>query len=173
MSGPAINCWAMRTWSADRRRGLEMMDAATADVPPTTRIILVADREGDIFEVFLHATETGRDVLVRAAWDRRLGEPRGSLGAAVAAQPVLGPWTVTVPRHDDAPSRTAIVTLRRARVTLRPPPHRRAEPVTAPTVTTVWVREDTPPAGTSPIDWMLLTPWPVEDRTAADTGVRS
>ena len=35
----------------ESRRWLDLMDAATADVPPTTRVIMVADREGDVFDV--------------------------------------------------------------------------------------------------------------------------
>jgi len=77
---------------------MDLMDAATADVPSTARVILVADREADIFDVFSHATATGRDVLVRAAWDRRLEEPAGHLWTTLAAQPVLGTLTVAVPR---------------------------------------------------------------------------
>lgn len=156
----------------ESRRWVDWMDAATADIPPTTRVIMVADREGDVFDVFGHAVETGRDVLVRAAWDRRLVDPAGYLWATVAAQPVLGTLTVAVPRHDHAPTRLAAVTLRRARVTLRPPPHRRAEHLAAPTVTAVWVREERPPEATPPIEWMLLTTLPVEDLAAAETVVR-
>lgn len=121
----------------DSRRGIDVRDAATVDLPPTTRVIMVADRERDLIDVFVHAIETGRDVLIRAAWDRRLVEPTGYLWTALAAQPVLGRSTVGVPRHDNAPTRTAVVTRRRARVTLRPPPHRRAEPLPAPPVTAV------------------------------------
>jgi hypothetical protein len=46
----------------ESRRGLEGMDAATADVPATTRVILVADRDADRFAGFCHATKTGRAV---------------------------------------------------------------------------------------------------------------
>ncbi|MCY0880268.1 MAG: hypothetical protein OWU84_15195, partial [Firmicutes bacterium] len=148
------------------------MARATADGPPTTQVIMVADREGEVFEVFCHATETGREVRVRAAWNRRRVEPAGSWWATVAAQPVLGTWTLAVPRHDEAPPRTAVVTLRRARVTLRPPPHRRAEPLAAPTVTAVWVREERPPEATPPIEWRLLTTLPMEDLAAAETVMR-
>jgi len=43
----------------DSRRGLDLMDAATADVLLATRVILVADREADIFDGLGHATEPG------------------------------------------------------------------------------------------------------------------
>ncbi len=156
------------------------MDADTADIPSTTRVILVADWEGDVFDVFCHAVESGRDVLVRAAWDRRLVKPRGSLGATVAAPPVLGTVTVAVPRHDDASSRTVVVSRRRARrdrdhavPPLRPPPPRRAEHLAAPTVTAVWEREERPPEAAPPLERMLLTALPVEDLAAADPNAKS
>jgi len=156
----------------DSRRGIDLRNVATADLPPTPRVILVADREADLIDVFVHATQRGHDAILRAAWDRRCVEPAGYLWATVAAQPVLGTLDVVVPRHDDGPSRTAVVTLRCARVTLRPPPHRRAEHLPAPSVTAVWVREASPPEGTPPIEWMLLTTLPVEDLTMAETVVR-
>jgi hypothetical protein len=129
-------------------------------------------READLIDVFVHATPTGHDVVVRAAWDRRCVEPAGDLWATVAAHPVRGSGAVAVPRHDDAPSRPAVVTLRSARVTLRPPAHRRAEHLAAPTVTAVWGREASPPDSTPPLDGLLLTTLPVDDLTAAETVVR-
>lgn len=81
----------------ESRRWIDLMDAATAEVPPTTRAILVADCESDIFDVFCHAIQTGRDVLIRAAWDRHLVEPAGPVWAALARQPILGTVTVPVP----------------------------------------------------------------------------
>lgn len=101
----------------ESRRWIDLMDEATAGLPATTRVIMVADRESDLIDVFVHATATGRDVLIRAAWDRLLVEPAGYLWATVAAQPVLGTVAVAVPRHDDGPGRTAVVTPRHA-----PPP---------------------------------------------------
>lgn len=96
-AGVPLGLWGGRTWvrppaskdshrthnhrplaAKESRRWIDLMDAATADRPPTPRVIMVADRERDIVAVFLHATQTGRDVLIRAAWDRRLGEPAGS-----------------------------------------------------------------------------------------------
>ncbi|MCY0877994.1 MAG: hypothetical protein OWU84_03485 [Firmicutes bacterium] len=50
----------------ESRRGADGMEAAAADIPPTTQVIMVADREGDVFDVLGHV-ETGREVLARAA----------------------------------------------------------------------------------------------------------
>jgi hypothetical protein len=70
-----------------------------------------------------------------------VAEPAGHWWAPLVVQPVFGTGTIAVPQHDEAPPRTAVGTLRRARVTLRPPLHRRAEPLPAPTAPAVWVHE--------------------------------
>jgi hypothetical protein len=148
----------------ESRRWLDVMDAATTDVPPTTRVIRVVAREGTVCEMVGHATETDRAVL-----DRRLVE-LARYRWATAAQPVLGTVPLVGPRHDDAPARTAVVLLRGACVTLR---SHRAEHLPSPTATAVWVREELLPAGTLPREWMRLTTWPMEDLTPAETVVRS
>jgi hypothetical protein len=139
------------------------MDAA--DLPPTPRVIRVADRGGTVFDVLGPAGATGRDVLVRAAGDHRVVQSGRSLGATAAAQSVLGPWTVCClgTRHPFADGRPAAPA----------PTHRRAEPRVAPTVATVGVREETPLERTAPLAWLRLTPWPGEARTSADTVGRS
>ncbi len=80
-----------------------MRDAASADLPATTRVLRVADRDGDVFDVLGPARDTGRDVLIRAAWDRRLVEPEGSWGATGAAQPVLSPRPAAEPPSPSLP----------------------------------------------------------------------
>lgn len=53
--------------------------------PSTTQVIGGDDREGDVFDIVVHAVETDRDVLIRAAWDRRLVESAGAWWTTVAA----------------------------------------------------------------------------------------
>jgi hypothetical protein len=48
-----------------------------ADLPSTTRVIVVAARESDIVDVFGHAMASGRDLLLRAARDGRWLEMGG------------------------------------------------------------------------------------------------
>ena len=53
------------------------------------------------------------------------------------------------------------MTVRAARVDLKPPDRvgRKLPPVT---VNAVWIREESPPAGVKPIEWLLLTSLPVD-----------
>ena len=153
-------------------RWLRVMEAATDDIPATTRVIMVADRESDIIDLVIRAKDTHHDLLIRAAWNRRLTAPEGYLWPILEQQPALGTVTMTVPRHDDAPSRDATLTLRTRQISLKPPKHRGAEPLPSPTVTAVLAQEENPPEDCAPIEWMLLTTLSVQPFADAATGLR-
>lgn len=160
------------TEDKESARWLNMLATSTEALPPTTRVVTVADREADIFDFFLEAVELQRDLLVRAAWDRRLREPDGYLWDAAEQAEVVGTLTITVPRADDRPSRTANLELRTARVQLRPP-HKRSSKVLPPVVlSAVLAREANPPTGQAPIEWLLLTTQLVSSVAEASDCVR-
>ena len=59
---------------------------------PDTRLVYVADREGDIVELMRRARDLGHpaDWLIRSKHDRSLGKGAGKLSAALQEVPVLG-----------------------------------------------------------------------------------
>jgi hypothetical protein len=124
---------------------------------PQSHFVSVGDREADVYDLFLVERPAGVDLLVRAAWDRRVEHPEKYLWATVAAQPVVATLTVQVPRRDQQPARTATLTVRFGAVSLRPPIHRQAEKLPKVKVWAVYVVEEHPPAGLPPIEWLLLT----------------
>ncbi len=129
---------------------------------PTTSFVSVGGREADVFDFFLVARPPGVELLVRAAWDRRVdAAPQPHLWAAVEAAPEIGRLTITVPRKPGQPARTARLAVRFQPATLRPPRHRTAEHLPAVPVVAVLVREIAPPADAAPIEWLLLTTLPV------------
>jgi len=129
-------------------------------IPASTKVVMVGDRESDIYEVISLGLE-GYDFLIRAAWNRRLNQSDDYLWRAVENAPVLGSKSIVVPRRDEKPERTATVTLRSATVTISPPRHRKKEKLSAPAVNALLIRELAPPAGIEPIEWLLLTTLPV------------
>lgn len=137
-------------------RWIDMTKEVRNTVPDSTRVIMVGDRESDIFDLFLLAA-SHHDFLVRAAWDRRLHDSEEYLWHAVESNPILGRTTVKIPRADDRPERMALLTLQVATVTLRTPPHRKKENLQPPTLTALLVREESSPNDEEPIEWMLLT----------------
>jgi hypothetical protein len=124
---------------------------------PQTHLVSVGDREADVYDLFVAERAEGVDLLVRAAWDRRVAHEERYLWATVRAQPVAEILPVHVPRQGEQAARTAVLTLRFAAVELCPPGHRRAERLPSVTIWAVHVVEDYPPAGVEPLEWLLLT----------------
>jgi hypothetical protein len=130
-----------RRWLA----GAEMAAEQLASV--ATQVIVVSDREGDIYPMFARRPD-GVDLVVRAAHDRVLAEG-GNLFSVAAQWPQLGTAQVKVqPRRPGDKGRTATVTVKAGIVTLKRPrsaPDRR-EPRTL-TLALVEVREAAAPKG--------------------------
>lgn len=143
---------------------------AVAQQVPSTQIISISDREGDIYECFVEAAEASgprADWIIRACQDRSLPERSeetqefDKLWETVAATVPLGRLRVRLPRSGRGPAREATLTMRAARVDLRPP-QRVGRNLPVASVNAVLVREESPPPGVEPIEWLLLTDLPVE-----------
>jgi len=127
-----------------------------------TRVVSVGDREADLYELFVEAVqaEGGADVLVRAERTRRMTSEERHLWAHMEEVPVAGELILKVPRRGNQPAREARMRLRHAQVTLKAP--RRKPELPAVTLWAVWSREEDPPEGVRPLEWMLLTSVPTE-----------
>jgi len=129
---------------------------------PHLHLVNIADREADIFDFFLHAEKLSIDLLVRAAWNRRVDQPEKYLWDHMKTVPVSGNLCLTVPRKKGQPPREAILSIRYDRVSLKPPKHRSKEKNLKPiTLWAIWAHEEHPPKGVEPISWMLLTTIPI------------
>lgn len=140
---------------------------------PNTQVVCVSDSEGDIYECF-HAGV--REDAPRAEWivranhvDRALAEENKNLLQLLACQVPLGKMTVQVSQrgaslNDDRKrqqlreGRTAEVTVRSVRTLLNAPQRSKLTPVY---VNAILVREEHPPEGEEPIEWLLLTSLPI------------
>lgn len=124
---------------------------------PKTQFVSIGDREADVYDLFLADRPKGVDLLVRAAWNRKVAHPEGYLWDVVATQPISTRLSVGVPRRQDQKARTASLALRFCRVSLCPPRHRAQEQLPPVEVWAVHVLEEAPPSGTDPIEWLLLS----------------
>jgi hypothetical protein len=125
-------------------------------------VTVIADREGDIYEEFaLKPDEV--ELLIRAAQDRALAGG-GRLFGATEAAPELGRTKVALPAAPGRPAREAVLALRTCRVAIGRPRTRTAAAglPEAVELALVEAREVTPPAGTAPAHWRLLTTHRVE-----------
>lgn len=138
-----------------------------------TQVVSVGDREADVYELFELALRRGDHphLLVRAQQDRRVEGGQKHLWDTVEAQKVAGYQRVQASRHRGHAARVAHVAVRFAEVQLRPPKNRSSnrEPLR------VWAilgREDEPPPGVEPLEWMLLTTMPVQNGEEASEKLR-
>jgi hypothetical protein len=142
---------------------LEACEKWAAQCPETT-LVNVADREGDLYELFARAQEAGEQarvrLLVRSRHNRKLADGQGRLlWETVAAESPAGSLKVRVGRKGEQPARLVTLSVRFRQVML-PAPGRKAG---GPSVL-VWAieaREEHPPKGVGPIRWQLLTTMPV------------
>ena len=97
-----------------------------------TRVVSVADREGDLFEL-LHASQRpeAADILVRAQHSRQLADGGGRLMEHLDAQPWSAELEHHIPHRGNQAARTARMAVRFDRVTLAPPKSKRALPAPA------------------------------------------
>jgi Transposase DNA-binding/Transposase Tn5 dimerisation domain len=131
--------------------GYERVAEIAAEMP-ATRLVYIADREGDIRALMDRAAELGHpaDWLIRCLHNRTLAEG-GKLWAELEQAPVLGQVQFTLPRDGARKARPVIQTLRMARFEL---PSRGGKPLQ---VTAILAREEQPPEGEAPVEWRLLT----------------
>ena len=152
----------------ESQRWIDGLQAVTgADWPPDTAVIVVADRESDIFELFATPRPAGRDLLVRAAHPRRVTGAGGNLWQAVEAAPVAEERDVVLPRRPERATRAARLRLRFTPVTLLPTKNGVRSPDLTPVyLWVVAVDELTAPEGETPVSWVLLSTRPVADAAA-------
>ena len=127
--------------------------ADLAEMVPHTRLVYVADREGDLRALIDAAARRGTpaDWLIRSKHDRKTttGE---KLWERLAQSEPLGEVEFTLPAAPDRPARLVRQTLYRQVVTL---PAHHGQPAVA--VTASLAREEQPPAGQPALVWRLLT----------------
>jgi len=153
--------------------------------PNGVQWVHVGDRGSDIFEFMAACRAQGKHFLVRAqhnrilAWDdvpaqgdppelRALLDYTRSLPAEVAHA-----YTVLVPAREQQPARVATLALQWAPITI-PPPAQAPPEVRQYGPLRVWVVrawEPDPPPEVEPLEWVLLTSWPVGHLAAAQVQV--
>lgn len=135
--------------------------------PAGARWTYIADRESDVYEAPLKCKAAGVDFIIRANQARALEAQGGSLFDAVAAAPVLGYFELGLRARPGQRARRAKVEVRAVSVTLSGPkrPGGRLPPLA---VNLVQAREvEAPPDVKEPIQWVLLTSWPITDFVCA------
>lgn len=157
-------------------RWLEGYDSACAlaAAAPGTTIVAVSDSEGDIYECLQAGAVGEAAYIVRGCQDRAvLEEEQPLLLQVLACKAPLGKMKIRVSkrqastgdeskkRKQGRDSRIARLTIRAAKVWLRGP-LRRGKRLADICVNAILAKEEHPPEGEEPIEWLLLTNLPIE-----------
>jgi hypothetical protein len=120
---------------------------------PHTRLVYVADREGDIAELMRRARDLGEpaDWLIRSNHDRSLGKGLAKLGEVLRDAPVLGRVEFMMASRQGVAARQVRQEIQVVRVEL---PDGKSGHVSA---SVVLAREVEAPEGIKPVQWRLLT----------------
>jgi hypothetical protein len=139
---------------------------------PETLLVSMGDRESDIYDLFLEATnEAGPALLIRADRARQRKVDQEHLWEFMANRDVAGILKIHIPHSGSRVPRDAWLDVRFAEVTLRPP-QGHSQPIhvwAVHVLERVWQRERE--IKDDPIEWMLLTTFPVETFTDAQKRV--
>jgi hypothetical protein len=133
--------------------------AEQADALPDTRLVYVADREGDFMDLMAqaHALGTPVDWLIRSTHNRKVVDEQDKLWDGFDAQHVSGDICFALPKRQAKKgqkaqqARTVTQQLSVKRCTLRSAKGERID------VTAVSAEEKNPPDGCKPLVWRLLT----------------
>jgi hypothetical protein len=153
----------------ESQRWLDGLAAVERNLPTHPQVVLIADRESDIYDLFAQPRRSGVELLVRVYHRRRrVDHPARYLDRAIAETSVGAYVHIEVPRTDDRPTRTARLAMRWCSLRVHPPVnYRGVSPTAAVRVWFVQASEENCPAGQTPLEWLLTTTLCVENAEQA------
>ena len=175
-----------RVEEKEAAKWLTALTAVEQALDPGVRVVLVQDREAEVYRFLTHPRRPTTDLIVRAFLRRKVEvlsdtpDPTAgdaATGAAPERVPLPEAWKaaprrtcmqVAIPAAPGRRARTATVEIRSVRVRIhRTRAVRAADAPRAVELWAVWVRESAPPAGETPLDWLLVTTLDAGSATAA------
>jgi hypothetical protein len=147
----------------ESQRWLTADYATQTVIPPEIAVVTVADREADIYELFMQPRRPKSEFLIRAQHNRSVKPTQEHqhierLQQAIRQVHPCGQLTLELRRHPERLARPAHLTLRATTLELQPPvTHPQRQQLQPIRVQVILAEEENPPSGVSPISWLLLT----------------
>lgn len=183
--GQPLGLLAARTWVRDRatygqkrlraqrafaekesHKWVDLLKDVEEVLPATQKVLLVQDREADVFDFLAAPRRPTTHLLIRASYPRRVKVPEGALEpktlsgtlfAIAEKAPQVATMTVLVPRKQGQRRREATLSVHCLQLHLCKPLNRPDLPNTQITATVIRAVEVDAPAGIEPLEWVLIT----------------
>ena len=152
------------TVDKESQRWLEGVRVTEERVPEGVEIVHIADREGDIYDLFAQPRRAGSHLLIRMNHQRRVEHESRYLWEAIHTAPVAGELSVQITQQANREARMARVQVRFLTLKILPP---HQQPGAGVSLQILLVEERQPPEGTKPMVWLLATTLPVENLAEA------
>ena len=147
---------------------------AYASELPNTELVSIADREGDLYELYdranRHWTAPNMHYVIRAHYDRRVCDETGrrttnSIKQTLKRQGKLGEFMVNLPKTEKRKARQAKLTLYAKQVTVERPRDGCYDKNCAKrlNINAVYCLEQHPPKGAEALEWLLITDLPADN----------
>jgi hypothetical protein len=146
-------------------RWLDNVQQSTELLGEPGRCVHVADREGDIYELFCAAQEAGTHFLIRTCVDRLAGDGNHTIADEMDEVAVKGLHRIDVRDNNGDPDE-AILEIRYRKIRVLPPIGKQKR-CPALTLTVIHAEERGTPKNRKKIAWKLITDLPVASRTDA------
>jgi hypothetical protein len=145
------------TQEKESQRWLDCVTAVGERVGEETGVIIVGDREADIFDLFAQHRRNGVELVIRCAHNRAVVGTPNMLFDKVLAAPSAGIKQIQITRARDRKARMAQVEIRFVAVEILPPRYRKGEHLSAVPLWAISVKELAAPIGVNSIEWLILT----------------
>jgi len=147
-------------------RPLVAQHAIDEALAPEQRVLTIADREADLYDLFAQPRPVGKELLIRAKHDRRLKTaPKAQVEYLWASIRQSKPAVIVafeVPRTHEHQARWTKLAIHYATLTIAPPRPKKRHVVWKPLPLQVVLAEEVdPPEGQTQVSWLLLTTMPV------------
>jgi hypothetical protein len=147
----------------ESQRWLTALDATQSVIPSELVVVTVADREADIYELFMLPRRPNSEFLIRAQHNRTVTpaseqQQLERLESAIRQVHPCGQLTLELRRNPEREARQATLTLRATTLELQPPAtHPQRERLQPIRLQVIWAAEENPPTGVEQVRWLLLT----------------
>jgi hypothetical protein len=147
----------------ESHRWLESLELTQQWIPQDKKVVTVADREADIYELLALPRREGSEFLIRACHPRGVKQTTTdieieSLQEVIEKTAACGELTLELQRTPKRKPRKATLTVRVSSLELQAPQqHPQRSGLKPVRVQVVWAIEEHPPSGEKAIAWLLLT----------------
>ena len=162
------------TEEKESQRWLDALKNTSSIIPTSQKVVTIADREADFYDLFACANREGADFLIRATQNRCLESSSKHLKEEMELVEPQVTMTVELKRNPTRPSREATLTIRYKTLTIQPPQNRAKQEKLSPIkLQVILVRESEPPSELEAVEWWLVTTLPITCIEDVTTYVRS